>query len=132
VKRRLLVPTGIALVITTVAFAAGGAVYIGAYSVTGSAATSSGGKLTLKGVIGQPEANVVSSGGGLSVQGGFYAAAPAPACPADLDGDGNIGAADLSLLLASWGAGGAADLNDDGIVGAADLSLLLAAWGPCA
>jgi hypothetical protein len=50
--------------------------------------------------------------------------------PADLDCDGTVAAADLSLLLASWGtAGSNADLDGDGIVGAADLSLLLAAWG---
>jgi hypothetical protein len=36
----------------------------------------------------------------------------------------------LSLLLASWGTTGSdADLDGDGIVGAADLSLLLASWG---
>jgi hypothetical protein len=55
-----------------------------------------------------------------------------PACPADLDGNDAIGAADLSLLLAAWGTkGGDADLDGDGSVGAADLSLLLAAWGVC-
>ncbi|MEY2795478.1 MAG: hypothetical protein RIR10_1194, partial [Planctomycetota bacterium] len=33
---------------------------------------------------------------------------------------------------ASWGASGAAaDLDGDGDVGASDLSLLLAAWGGC-
>ena len=43
-----------------------------------------------------------------------------------------VGASDLSLLLASWGAvGAAADLDGDGDVGASDLSLLLAAWGGC-
>jgi len=55
--------------------------------------------------------------------------APCPAtCPADLDGNGDVGAADLSLVLASWGnPKSAADLDGDGDVGAADLSLLLAA-----
>jgi hypothetical protein len=53
-----------------------------------------------------------------------------PACPADLDGDGNVAASDLALLLASWG-GVSADLDNDGSVGASDLSLLLAAWGSC-
>jgi hypothetical protein len=56
----------------------------------------------------------------------------APGCVADLDDDGTVGASDLSLLLASWGASGAAaDLDGDGDVGASDLSLLLAAWGGC-
>jgi hypothetical protein len=51
---------------------------------------------------------------------------------ADLDCDGIVGAADLSLLLSAWGMNGAGDLDDDGFVGAADLSLLLAAWGTTA
>jgi hypothetical protein len=50
--------------------------------------------------------------------------------PADVNGDGVVNAADLSLVLGAWGAaGGAADVNDDGTVDAADLSLILAAWG---
>ena len=54
-------------------------------------------------------------------------------CPADLDGDGSVGAGDLLALLASWGPceGCAADFNADGEVGAADLLILLASWGPC-
>lgn len=55
---------------------------------------------------------------------------PAP-CPADLDGDGQVGAADLAILLGSWGGGGAADLDGDMVVGAADLAILLGSWGPC-
>jgi hypothetical protein len=47
---------------------------------------------------------------------------------ADLDGDGSIGAADLSILLAQWGGTGTADLDGNGIVGSSDLSILLAAW----
>jgi formylglycine-generating enzyme required for sulfatase activity len=56
------------------------------------------------------------------------------ACSADVDGDGTVGAADLSLVLSAWGscAGCAADINDDGAIDAADLSLLLGLWGqPC-
>jgi len=53
-------------------------------------------------------------------------------CPADLDGSGDVGAADLAALLGAWGAtSGAADLNGDGDVGAADLAALLGAWGAC-
>jgi hypothetical protein len=55
-------------------------------------------------------------------------------CPADLDGDGQVAASDLTILLAAWGpcAGACpADLNGDGNVNAADLTILLAAWGPC-
>ena len=54
----------------------------------------------------------------------------APACPADLDGDGAVNAADLAALLSSWGTAGA-DLDGDGSTNAADLAALLSAWGPC-
>ncbi|MFM7052572.1 MAG: dockerin type I domain-containing protein [Planctomycetota bacterium] len=64
---------------------------------------------------------------------GFILDLPRPAqCPSDLNGDGQVGAADLSLVLGAWGAtSGAADVNGDGTVGAADLSLVLGAWGAC-
>ena len=58
-------------------------------------------------------------------------------CTPDLDGDQLVTAADLSILLGSWGAcdpGGAccsADLNGDGAVGSADLGILLGFWGSC-
>jgi hypothetical protein len=48
---------------------------------------------------------------------------------ADLDCNGEVGAPDLSLLLANWGNSGTGDIDADGDVGAADLSLLLAQWG---
>ena len=51
--------------------------------------------------------------------------------PADLNMDGAVGAADLLILLASWGpcADCPADIDGDGSVGAADLLILLASWG---
>lgn len=52
-----------------------------------------------------------------------------PTNPADLDGDGSVGPADLSALLAAWGTPGPGDLSGDGTVGPADLAALLAAWG---
>ncbi len=49
--------------------------------------------------------------------------------PADINRDGAVGSADLSLLLAAWGnLGGDEDVNGDGEVGSADLSVLLARW----
>ncbi len=49
----------------------------------------------------------------------------------DFNLDGEIGAADLSLLLSLWASTAPpfGDLDGDGEVGAADLSLLLAKWG---
>ncbi len=54
-------------------------------------------------------------------------------CSVDLDGSGNVGAADLAELLGSWGPcpGCPADFDDDDQVGASDLAILLGAWGPC-
>lgn len=54
--------------------------------------------------------------------------------PGDLDGDGVVGAADLLILLGSWGPCRNcdkcdADLDDDCLVGAADLLVLLGNWG---
>lgn len=54
-------------------------------------------------------------------------------CAADVDGSGEVDAADLSSLLGDWGAVKSAfDIDGDGSVGASDLSVLLGAWGPCA
>jgi hypothetical protein len=56
----------------------------------------------------------------------------APACPADFDADGAVGASDLAAILSAWGGPDAAfDLDGDGAVGASDLAALLSAWGPC-
>ena len=52
-------------------------------------------------------------------------------CAADLNGDGQVDAEDLGLLLVQWGVSGNADLDGDGIVDSADLGLLLSAWGGC-
>lgn len=54
--------------------------------------------------------------------------------PADLDGDGSVGASDLAILLGSWGpcppeGDCPADLDSDGQVGASDLAILLGSWG---
>ncbi|MCA9290969.1 MAG: hypothetical protein KDA25_07565 [Phycisphaerales bacterium] len=53
-------------------------------------------------------------------------------CPADLDGDGVVGSADLAILIAAYDDSGPGDLDGDRVVTGADLGLLLAAFGPCA
>lgn len=52
----------------------------------------------------------------------------APACPTDLDGDGNTGGSDLTVLLGAWGSIGG-DVNADGTTNGSDLAVLLGAWG---
>lgn len=58
-----------------------------------------------------------------------------PCVAADVDGDGDVGGADLTAVLAAWGpcAGSACepDIDGNGAVDGFDLSALLAAWGPC-
>lgn len=54
-----------------------------------------------------------------------------PACPADIDGDGVVSAADLQAILSQWGTAGPADINGDGVVNSRDLGQLLGAWGAC-
>lgn len=56
---------------------------------------------------------------------------PVAACPADINASGGVDAADLSLLLGSWGTAGAGDINHDGATDGTDLSILLGAWGVC-
>lgn len=46
----------------------------------------------------------------------------------DLDGNGRVDGADLTLLLSAFGSDGCVDLNGDNAVDGADLSMLLAAW----
>ena len=69
-------------------------------------------------------------GGGIDM-GCYEEQGPDPKCPGDLNGDGEVNAADLGLLLVDWAVDGPGDLNDDGIINAADLGLLLAEWGFC-
>ncbi len=53
-------------------------------------------------------------------------------CPADLNGDGVVNAADLNQVLGAWGSGDSfSDLNGDGKVNAIDLAALLGSWGAC-
>jgi hypothetical protein len=54
-------------------------------------------------------------------------------CPADLNGDGQVDAADLAILLGSWGPcpDCNADFDLDDFVDAADLAVLLGEWGSC-
>lgn len=58
---------------------------------------------------------------------------PAAVCPPDLDGDGDVGVADLALLIAALGTAvtGAPDLDGDGAVTVTDVVELVIGWGPC-
>ncbi len=52
-------------------------------------------------------------------------------CPADVNQDLYVDAADLAELLANWGGSGTGDVNGSGLVDGVDLSVVLAGWGLC-
>lgn len=59
----------------------------------------------------------------------------ATSCMSDLDGNGEVDAVDLGIMLGAWGDHSnlclQADINADMTVDAKDLSTLLGQWGPC-
>ncbi|MEY3026246.1 MAG: hypothetical protein RLZZ238_1143 [Planctomycetota bacterium] len=55
---------------------------------------------------------------------------PPPNCPADLDGDGLVGAFDMAVVLDGWGTA-TGDIDGDGRTDARDISALLDGWGAC-
>ena len=46
----------------------------------------------------------------------------------DLDGDGDVGGSDLTILLGNWGSCCVGDLDGNGDIDGADLTILLACW----
>lgn len=58
----------------------------------------------------------------------FTVAGSGGSIPGDLDGNGSVDAADLTILLGAWGTP-AADLDGNGDTDAADLTILLGNWG---
>lgn len=107
------------------------------FTIDGGGETfSTGGSYSLGGTIGQPDAEV-SVGGGYTLTGGFWAGAAASVplpCPEDLNYDGLINIADLSILLSNFGtmngaAHGDGDIDGDGDVDIGDLSALLSVYG---
>ncbi len=55
----------------------------------------------------------------------------APACPADVSGDGVVSGPDLTLIFSGWGGSGQGDANGDGLIDGLDLGVILGAWGNC-
>jgi hypothetical protein len=54
-----------------------------------------------------------------------------PGCLGDIDGDGDVGSADLGILLTTWGLAGSADLDGSDVIDSSDLGILLSSWGAC-
>jgi hypothetical protein len=115
---------------------AGGA-SAGGGTVSGAVGTLAAGEVTVRLAIANARTSdagsytVVFSNSCGSVASTAATVTVAAACAADLNGDGMVGAADLSQLLVQWGASGG-DIDGDGSTDAEDLSAILLAWGPCA
>lgn len=86
--------------------------------------------------------SVLISAGAVSTLSGTVQAldvdgTPIATCPADLNGSGAVNAADLTVVLSSWGLSNpcpsslVGDLNANGIIDGADLTILLNGWGAC-
>ncbi|TVQ31350.1 MAG: hypothetical protein EA376_09570 [Phycisphaeraceae bacterium] len=81
------------------------------------------------------QASVAAANGGVEIDFPRTIGFVLRAIPGDLTGDGNVGSADLAILLGSWGPCPpapdpcSADLSGDGAVGSADLAILLGNWG---
>ncbi|MBL9150247.1 MAG: hypothetical protein JNM94_16280 [Phycisphaerae bacterium] len=52
-------------------------------------------------------------------------------CDGDLDANGVVDAADIALVLGSWGSSQCGDIDRNGIVNGGDLAALLGNWGAC-
>lgn len=116
----------------------GGGIFMTTQSVTSLQSTRVCGNSAPQGAqigLNGPTGGTVNDLGGACVMSSCADCPTAGPCPADLDDDGTVGAADLSGLLAAWGGcpkkSCVADLDGDGGVGSADLAILLGAWGGC-
>jgi hypothetical protein len=79
---------------------------------------------------GSPDARDIALGASTDANADGVPDECAPACSADLDGNGAVDGADLAALLGAWGTAGA-DIDGNGTSDAADLAALLGSWGPC-
>jgi hypothetical protein len=113
----------------------GGGIYVPNGSVVNLTRTRICGNIAPNGAqIGQSGNGVANDLGGACVMTACASCPTPPPCPADLNDDSAVNAADLATVLAAWGPCGKscpADINGDGIVGAVDIATVLDAWGAC-
>jgi len=130
-----LVPALLAALAATAPLFAGGW-EITSFTVDGGGGTAAQDQWVLHGTIGQHDASHTLTGDEFTLAGGFWPGGgdgPVTTCPGDINGDGGVGFADLTDLLAAWGAcpGCPEDLDGNGTAGFSDLTALLSLWGPC-
>ena len=113
------------------------------YTIDGGGGSSTVGTLRLRGTIGQPDASAANAmtAGTLRLTGGFWAAADAPACRVDVNGDTGadvldfldfidaFGACDGQPAPCTGGSGVSADFNGDTSVDVLDFLDFIDAFG---
>lgn len=113
----------------------GGAIYMSSAGiVTLSSTHICGNTAPIAPQVGFNPGGVVTEFAGACIADNCTDCTVAPPCPADLNADGAVNAADIASLLASWGPcdkACAADLSGNGSVDSADIAMLLGAWGAC-
>lgn len=78
--------------------------------------------------------NATDDGAEIESESGEQDPGDADTCVGDLDGDGEVGSADLAIILAMMNSpceGCDEDIFSDGYVDTIDVVILLGAWGPC-
>lgn len=92
---------------------------ISRFVIAGGGGESSGGVFSLRGTVGQKDAGPETgamTGGGRSLQGGFWIGNPPP-CPSDFDNNGFVNGDDFDAFVDAFVLGDdLADINGDGFV----------------
>lgn len=119
---------------------AGAALAHGQFEIPWSTIDNGGGSVSngafrVRGTVGQFDAAAPRANGQFSNTGGYWAAPP-PTCVGDLNADGAVNTADLTIFLGRFGNAAtpgspeaAADFNADGTVNTADLTVFLGRFG---
>ena len=98
-------------------------------------ACSPGGSAELWTIPGGPHSPIFSNDFSRLVVEFLFAHPKPGACPADLDGSGDVGFSDVLVIIGAWGPCGVPcpeDLSGNGAVDFADILAVIAAWGTCA
>ena len=103
------------------------------YTIDGGGGTSTGGVFEMSATIGQPDAGVPMIGGTFELTGGFWPGATGERCVGDINFDGQIDLADLTIQLANFATPSGAsyedgDLDGDGDVDLSDLAFMLSVF----
>lgn len=109
----------------------GGPYEITSYTIdAGGTSSATGGAFELSGTIGQPDAAETMTGGPYTLAGGFWPGVNnAPACIADLTGDGQLNFFDVSAFLSAFSSmNPIADFTGDGQFNFFDVSAFLGAF----